>query len=170
MTTLEGYDQIINTCKDIFLKKVYDYGLSWKWLRPRSLTDQIFIKALRIRNIENGVKRIDDNICDEYIGIVNYCVIVLLQLFEKINLENIEEYYDKYIDIARDLMLAKNRDYGEAWKNMRTSSYTDFILCKVQRIKQIEDNNGKTLISEGFETNYFDILNYAVFALMKTNN
>lgn len=167
--TIDKYNDIVSVCKDIFVKKTKDYGLSWKISRPTSLTDQIYIKALRIRNIEKSQSQnIQDTVYDEYIGIVNYCVITLIILNEKvINMENIQQLYDTYIDVARLLMLDKNKDYGEAWKYMRVSSYTDFILIKLERIKQMEDNQGKTLISEGIDANYLDILNYAIFALIK---
>lgn len=172
--TSQQYDQVINVCRDIFTKKMKDYGIAWRILRPSSMTDQIYIKAQRIRSIEQkGVSKIDEGVRAEYIGIVNYCIMALIQL-EKGTSENddlTEEetlgLYLAYFNEAKNLMMAKNHDYDEAWRNMRMSSYTDLILMKLKRTKQIEDNLGKTLISEGIDANYLDMINYAVFALIK---
>ena len=170
---IEQYNFAIDKCKDIFKKKTIDYGTAWRILRTSSLTDQIFIKANRIRTIqENGQSKINEGVEDEFIGIINYCVMALIQLHLKddVRLElNSEETVNLYIDFvnnARDLMEQKNHDYGEAWRDMRVSSLTDLILMKILRVKQIENNSGKTLISEGIDANYYDMLNYAVFALI----
>jgi hypothetical protein len=172
--TGKQFDSIIGTCKEIFIAKMKDYGSSWRVLRPSSLTDQIYIKANRIRSIEGkGIRKIDEGIRTEYIGIINYSVIAMIQMeldTEKdhdLGIQEAERLYDKYISIAKNLMLDKNHDYGEAWRNMRLSSLTDIILMKLKRIKQIEDNAGKTFVSEGVDSNYFDIINYSVFALIK---
>ncbi|MBL7971054.1 MAG: DUF1599 domain-containing protein [Prolixibacteraceae bacterium] len=172
--TSQQYDQVINVCRDIFTKKMKDYGIAWRILRPSSMTDQIYIKAQRIRSIEQkGVSKIDEGVRAEYIGIVNYCIMALIQL-EKGTSENDDlteeetlSLYLAYFNEAKNLMMAKNHDYDEAWRNMRMSSYTDLILMKLKRTKQIEDNLGKTLISEGIDANYLDMINYAVFALIK---
>ncbi len=172
--TSQQYDAAISQCKDIFLKKMKDYGTAWRNLRPTSLTDQIFIKAQRIKSIEEkGTQKINDGIKGEYIGIINYCVIGLIQL----ELENdtridlpyneVASLYEKNINATKQLMLDKNHDYGEAWRDMRVSSLTDLILMKIFRVKQIEDNKGKTIISEGVDANYMDMINYSVFALIK---
>jgi len=172
--TIEQYDNVINICSDLFFKKLKDYGTAWRILRSPSVTDQIYIKAQRIMSIETkGVSKVDDNIRSEYIGIVNYSIIGLIQLdlgnSEDINLlqEDTEKLYFKYAEEAKKLMLDKNHDYDEAWRSMRMSSYTDLILMKLFRTKQIEDNMGKTIISEGISSNYLDIINYAIFALIK---
>ena len=172
--TSEQYDKAINTCKDIFQKKTSDYGTAWRILRTSSLTDQIFIKANRIRTLQvNGTSKIDEGVEPEFIGIINYCIManVQLELEGNDNLElSLEEtmaHYDKQAKMAKELMEMKNHDYGEAWRDMRVSSLTDLILMKLLRVKQIEDNNGETLISEGIDANYFDMINYAVFALIK---
>lgn len=171
------FDTVINRCKDIFLKKMKDYGTAWRILRVSSVTDQIFIKAQRIRSVEEkGVQRVEEGIDTEFIGIINYCLIALIQLEMGIenNLEMQENevinHFDKHVMEAKRLMENKNHDYGEAWRDMRTSSMTDLILMKLLRIKQIEDNKGETLISEGIAANYYDIINYAVFALIKISN
>jgi hypothetical protein len=172
--TSEEYDSIIKICTDIFTKKMKDYGSAWRILRTTSLTDQIFIKAKRIRSIEEkGVSKVDEGIRSEYIAIVNYCIMALVQLELGYN-ENTELPYDECIDLynqhfyaSKSLMENKNHDYDEAWRDMRLSSLTDLILMKLLRTKQIEDNDGKTLISEGIDANYADMLNYAVFALIK---
>lgn len=176
-TTFTQYDAVVARCKDIFLKKMKDYGTAWRNLRPRSLTDQIFIKAQRIKSIEEkGTQKVGDDIAGEYIGIVNYCLIALMQLDltsdPRMDLpyEEVEPLYCKYIDQTRDLMEAKNHDYGEAWRDMRISSLTDLILMKIFRVKQIEDNQGQTIISEGVDANYMDMINYAVFALIRLNS
>jgi hypothetical protein len=172
--TNQQFEEIITSCKKVFMAKMKDYGSSWRILRPSSLTDQIYIKANRIRSIEEkGTRKIDEGIRPEYMGIVNYSVIALIQIEldpEKdidLPVDKAEKLYDKYAGKARDLMFDKNHDYGEAWRNMRLSSLTDIILMKLKRIKQIEDNEGKTFISEGVDSNYYDIINYSVFALIK---
>lgn len=172
--TLEQYDDIVKNCKDIFVKKTKDYGTAWRILRPSSLTDQLFIKAKRIRSIEEKQEqRVDDSIEAEFIGLVNYSVMALLQLNlpENTPLElaadEAAQLYSLQIIQTRQLMMNKNHDYGEVWREMRVSSMTDLILMKLLRVKQIEDNDGKTLISEGLEANYMDIINYAIFALIK---
>lgn len=172
--TLQQYDRNVAKCKDVFLKKTKDYGTAWRILRPTSLTDQIFIKASRIRSLEElKEQKVDEAVDTEYIGLVNYCIMALIQLElpedKGLELEHteVEKLYDKQMLLARDLMMAKNHDYGEAWREMRISSLTDLILMKLLRIKQIEDNKGKTLISEGLEANFQDIINYALFALIR---
>lgn len=172
--TLEQYDDIIANCKDIYMKKVKDYGTSWRMLRPRSLTDQIFIKAKRIRNIEEmASQKIEEGIDSELMGIINYSLIALIQLELKdyVDMElspaESERLYDQQVETTRSLMLQKNHDYGEAWRDLRNTSFTDLILMKLMRLKQIEDNQGVTLISEGPDANYQDIINYAIFALIK---
>lgn len=171
--TEEQYTKVIDVCRDIFAKKTKDYGTAWRILRPSSLTDQIFIKAQRIRTIQvTGENRVGENIEDEFVAIINYCIMAIIQLVET-ELEDLElkpevaqALYDSYAKKAQELMMKKNHDYGEAWRDMRVSSLTDLILMKVLRVKQIEDNNGSTLISEGIDANYFDMLNYSVFALI----
>ncbi len=171
-TSLE-YTNIINVCREIFTKKTKDYGTAWRILRPSSLTDQIFIKAQRIRTIqETGENRVGESVFDEFVAIVNYCIMALIQVRES-DLNDLEldkdlaiSLYEKYATEAYELMLKKNHDYGEAWRDMRVSSLTDLILMKILRVKQIEDNNGTTLISEGIDANYFDMLNYSVFAMI----
>jgi hypothetical protein len=161
-------------CRDIFTKKMKDYGASWRILRQQSVTDQIFIKANRIRSIEiKGVSKVDEGIRSELIAIVNYGIIGLIQLelgfsdSDDLSYESGLELYTKYMQQTKELMMAKNHDYDEAWRTMRMQSYTDLILQKIYRTKQIEDNQGKTLISEGIDANYFDMINYAVFGLIK---
>ena len=156
------------------MKKTIDYGTAWRILRTSSITDQIFIKASRIRSIEEkGISRIDEPVQDEYIGIVNYCVMALVQLEmnseDGLDLEvsEAEVLYDKWVEVSKELMEDKNHDYGEAWRDMRVSSMTDLILMKLLRVKQIEENEGQTIISEGLDANYLDIINYAIFALIK---
>ena len=168
------YDAVVKQCKDIFLKKMKDYGTAWRILRTTSLTDQIFIKANRIRSIEEkGNQKVDDDIKGEYIGIINYCVIALIQQdLEKdtrieIPYEEVASLYEKHLSATKKLMEDKNHDYGEAWRDMRVSSLTDLILMKILRVKQIEDNKGKTLISEGTDANYMDMINYSVFAMIR---
>lgn len=172
--TIDQYNEAVEACRDIFLKKMKDYGSAWRILRVSSITDQIFIKAQRIRSIEDkGKQRVEEGVRSEYIGIVNYAVIALIQLVlkEDEGMELLPEkgikYYDHHISEARSLMENKNHDYGEVWRKMRVSSLTDLILMKLLRVKQIEDNKGATLISEGIEANYHDIINYAVFALIR---
>ena len=175
--TSQQYNEVIAMCKDIFLKKMEDYGSAWRILRTTSLTDQIYIKANRIRSIEEkGMKKVDEGIKPEFIGIINYSIMALIQLelgiSEEIELEKarIIELYEKYFYDTKSLMEDKNHDYGEAWRNMRISSLTDIILMKLLRIKQIEDNEGKTFVSEGVDANYNDIINYSVFAMIKLND
>tara|TARA_B100000902_G_C27133899_1_gene825072 strand:- start:340 stop:876 length:537 start_codon:yes stop_codon:yes gene_type:complete len=173
--TIVEYDSIIKKCEDIFAKKMKDYGSAWRILRISSLTDQIFIKAQRIRSIEQkGEQKVEDGVSNEFVGIVNYAIIGLIQLDLGVSELASEMDYDeamtsftKQANIAKKLMIAKNHDYGEAWREMRVSSLTDLILQKISRVKQIEDNKGETLISEGVDANYLDMLNYAVFALIK---
>ena len=172
--TLRQYDAELAKCKEIFLKKTKDYGTSWRILRPSSLTDQMFIKAGRIRSIqETGENRVGESVEDAFMALVNYGIITLIQLTltkkdpMELEFDKTEVLYNKYADETRELMMAKNHDYGEAWRDMRISSLTDLILMKILRIKQIEDNKGKTLISEGTKGNYQDIVNYALFALIK---
>lgn len=172
--TSSQYETAITDCKDIFIKKMKDYGSAWRILRTSSITDQIFIKAQRIRNIEDkGTQKISENIRSEYIGIVNYSIIGLIQLGLKndnrmdLPMDEVSKLFDRYATEARNLMEDKNHDYGEAWRDMRISSLTDLILMKLLRIKQIEDNKGETVISEGIDANFHDMINYAVFALIK---
>ena len=175
--TILEYDSIIKKCEDIFAKKMKDYGSAWRILRISSLTDQIFIKAQRIRSIESkGTQKIDEGVINEFIGIVNYSVIGLIQIElgvseqpEDLENEKVMNLFNKHVLASKDLMVNKNHDYGEAWRDMRVSSLTDLILQKLLRVKQIEDNDGSTLISEGIDANYLDMLNYAVFALIKLN-
>lgn len=173
-TTAE-YNLVIKQCKELFLKKARDYGTAWRILRLSSITDQIFIKAQRIRTLEiTGISKVDEGITSEFVGIVNYCVIALLQIEHgndetAIDIEELEKKYDDKVKDTYELMMAKNHDYGEAWRDMRPSSLTDLILMKILRVKQIEDNKGETLASEGVSANYQDMLNYAVFALIKLN-
>lgn len=172
--TLDQYDDAFGKCRDIFNKKTSDYGTAWRILRPKSLTDQIFIKAQRIRTIEEtGENKVGEDVGDEYVGIVNYCIMALIQL-ELGSKEDMElpvarasELYETKATQARELMIKKNHDYGEAWRDMRVSSLTDLILMKILRIRQIEDNRGKTIISEGIDANYLDMINYALFALIR---
>lgn len=172
--TASQFDEAIDFCSDIFFKKYKDYGSAWRIMRPESVTDQIYIKAQRIRSIdEKGESKVNEGIVPEFVGIVNYGIIGLIQLelnaSEEIDLpENeVKSLYAKYAKAAKDLMLLKNHDYGEAWRSMRIGSYTDLILMKIHRTKQIEDNKGQTIISEGIDANYFDMINYSVFALIK---
>jgi hypothetical protein len=172
--TSQEYDKVIAVCKSLFIKKTKDYGTAWRILRPASITDQIFIKAQRIRTLEEKkVSKVGEDITSEYIGIVNYCVIAMLQLeltaddANEMEVQVVENLFDKCVNETKDLMFAKNHDYGEAWRDMRISSLTDLILMKIFRVKQIEDNRGQTVVSEGIKANYQDMLNYAVFALIK---
>ena len=172
--TAQEYDIIIDTCRDIFLKKMHDYGTAWRILRTTSITDQIFIKAKRIRTLEEKrVCKINEGVVPEFIGIINYSIMGLIQLElgpgedTHAGQEKIVSLYKDYFQKAKMLMMDKNHDYGEAWRNMRISSYTDLILMKINRTKQIEDNQGNTLISEGIDANYYDMINYAVFALIR---
>jgi len=168
------FDHVINVCKEIFEKKMRDYGTAWRILRSSSMTDQIFIKAQRIRSIETkGTSKIDEGIRSEFIGIINYAAMGIIQLElgpadqpEMDHEKALALYFEKII-AAKNLMGDKNHDYDEAWRKMRISSFTDLILMKLHRTKQIEDNNGKTIISEGIDANYMDIINYAIFAMIK---
>lgn len=174
--TIIQYENAFAKCKDVFTKKTKDYGTSWRILRARSITDQIYIKAKRIRTIdETGENKVGDSIASEFVGCVNYGIIGIIQL----NLHHQKEIaielkeadaialYDEQYNIIKNLFIAKNHDYGEAWRDMRITSFTDLILSKLHRIKQIEENKGATIISEGIDANYMDIVNYAIFALIK---
>lgn len=173
--TLAQYDEQLEICQDIFVKKSHDYGTSWRIMRPKSITDQLFIKAQRIRTLEEkGISKVGDGIETEFQALVNYGLMALIQI------SNIPDYVDlsadeakqMYLEVAhevRQIMIAKNHDYGEAWRDMRISSFTDLILSKILRIKQIEDNRGKTVVSEGLEGHYTDIVNYSLFALIRMN-
>jgi hypothetical protein len=172
--TSRQFEQAMALCKEVFINKMKDYGSSWRVLRTSSLTDQIYIKANRIRSIEQkGINKVEEGIRPEFIGIVNYSVMALVQIElgteGKLEIDQDEalSLYDRHIRSARELMEDKNHDYDEAWRNMRVSSYTDIILMKLMRIKQIEDRAGETLVSEGVDANYRDIINYALFALIK---
>ena len=172
--TSAQYDQAIQKCVDLFKKKTHDYGTAWRILRPSSLTDQIFIKAQRIRTIEEkGESKVGEGIEDEFVGIINYSLMALIQLELpsdaplELQAENAIALYTEQAQITKELMLNKNHDYGEAWREMRVSSFTDLILMKILRIKQIEDNSGKTLVSEGIDSGFRDMINYAVFALIQ---
>jgi hypothetical protein len=174
--TSQEYDAVIAVCKSLFIKKTNDYGTAWRILRPQSITDQLFIKAQRIRTLEEKkVSKIDESITSEYIAIVNYCVIAMMQLQltetdpYELDSDVVENLFDGHVRTTKQLMMDKNHDYGEAWRDMRISSLTDLILMKILRVKQIEDNQGATLASEGVHANYQDMLNYAVFALIKLN-
>jgi hypothetical protein len=171
--TSKQYDAVIDNCKSLFLKKMSDYGSAWRILRLPSLTDQIFIKAQRIRGLQqNDVQKVDEGQESEFIGIINYCIMALIQLEKGVveqpdmTTEEATTLYEKHVDITKKLMEDKNHDYGEAWRDMRVSSLTDLILQKLLRVKQIEDNKGVTLVSEGIDANYQDMINYAVFALI----
>jgi len=174
--TEQEYNQVVSACKTLFEKKTSDYGTAWRILRLSSLTDQIFIKAQRIRSIqEKGTQQVDDPVTEEFVGIINYCIIAQIQLElqhntqMELNFQDLEPLYDKVVTDTSDLLKNKNHDYGEAWRDMRVSSMTDIILMKLLRVKQIEDNAGKTLVSEGIRANYQDMMNYAVFCLIKLN-
>ena len=171
--TSKQYDAVILQCRTLFTSKMKDYGSAWRILRLPSLTDQIFIKAQRIRQLqENEVKKVDEDEIPEFVGIVNYSLMALIQLEKGVadepdmNVEEATQLFDKHVQITKSLMEDKNHDYGEAWREMRVSSLTDLILQKLLRVKQIEDNQGKTLVSEGIDANYQDMINYAVFALI----
>jgi hypothetical protein len=178
-TTNGQYDLVIAQCKNIFLKKTSDYGTAWRVLRPISITDQLYIKAQRIRTIQEKkqqkIENIGDDIPAEFMGIINYSVIGLIQLNlpadapEELSVEEISHLYDEKIALARDLMQEKNHDYGEAWRNMTQESLTDLVLMKLQRMRQIISNEGKTIMSEGLDANFTDIINYAAFALILIN-
>ena len=174
--TSNQYDLVVEQCRNLFTKKMSDYGSAWRILRLPSLTDQIFIKAQRIRQLqENDVRKVDEDEKSEFIGIINYSIMALIQselgVVENPDLSSEEatELYDKHIMITKELMENKNHDYGEAWRDMRVSSLTDLIIQKLLRVKQIEDNKGKTLVSEGIDANYQDMINYAVFAVIHLN-
>ena len=171
--TSQEFDTVVGICRTLFINKMTDYGSAWRILRLPSLTDQIFIKAQRIRSLqENDVRKVDEDETGEFIGIINYSIMALIQLElgvvdqPDLNVEKATELYDAKVKLTKDLMEAKNHDYGEAWREMRVSSLTDLILQKLLRVKQIEDNKAKTFVSEGIEANYQDMLNYAVFALI----
>ena len=168
------FEHIIAKCRSLFEKKLKDYGASWRIMRPKSVTDQIFIKAKRIRSIEEiGTSKIDENIDSEFIAIVNYGIIGLIQLelghTDTVDIDSGEalRLYDKHMQQTKELMFAKNHDYGEAWRSMRISSYTDLILMKIYRTKEIENNKGQTIVSEGIDANYMDMVNYSIFGLIK---
>lgn len=172
--TATEFDDVIAVCRSLFLKKTKDYGTAWRILRPSSITDQIFIKAQRIRTLEEKkVSLVGEGITSEYIGIINYCVIAMMQLEltakdpTEMPFDVVQNLFETKVQETKDLMFAKNHDYGEAWRDMRISSLTDLILMKIFRVKQIEDNEGQTLASEGVNANYQDMLNYSVFALIK---
>ncbi|MCR9182108.1 MAG: DUF1599 domain-containing protein [Flavobacteriaceae bacterium] len=171
--TEKQYDEVIATCRGLFINKMKDYGSAWRILRLPSLTDQIFIKAQRIRSLQqNEVRKVNEDESSEFIGIINYSVMALIQLEKGVveqpdlDVEEATARYDEKITETKNLMLNKNHDYGEAWRDMRVSSLTDLIIQKLLRVKQIEDNQGKTLVSEGIDANYQDMINYAVFALI----
>lgn len=172
--TSEQFDQAIAICRELYINKFKDYGTAWRIMRAKSLTDQIFIKAQRIRTLEEtGETKVGEGIVPEFIGIVNYGIMSLIQLEAgkelpvELNEKQATELYDRFAKAAKELMMNKNHDYGEAWRAMRVSSYTDLILMKIHRTKQIEDNNGSTVVSEGIDANYFDMINYSIFALIK---
>ena len=173
MTTNEQYDSAISAAEEIFLQKTRDYGTSWRVYRTISVADQIYIKAKRIRTIqENGVQKIGDDVVSEFRGILNYGIIGLIQLdihddeLEDLAVDTVNQLYNEKISIAKKLMIDKNHDYGEAWREMSQESFVDLILAKILRIKQILLNEGKTIVSEGIDANYYDIINYAVFGLI----
>jgi hypothetical protein len=174
--TINQYNREISKCRQLFESKNKDYGTSWRILRPMSITDQIMIKALRIRSIEETKEnKVGESIEDEFIGIYNYSIIGLMQLKywnnpTEFSFDEIMRFYDEELEATKQLMLKKNHDYGEAWREMRVSSFTDLILMKINRTKQIEDNKGQTLVSEGIDANYKDMMNYAIFALITLNN
>ncbi|ATS06214.1 hypothetical protein CS387_03990 [Porphyromonas gingivalis] len=174
--TVEQFEHVIDICREVFQKKLHDYGASWRVMRPSSLTDQLYIKANRIRNIQmKGLSKVDEGVESEFIGVVNYGVIALIQLelgvadTPKMETEEALRLYDLKVREAMSLMLDKNHDYGEAWRQMRVSSFADLILTKVFRTKEIEDLGGDTYISEGVDANYMDMINYAIFALIQLN-
>ena len=171
--TSKQYDAVIEKCRSLYINKLKDYGSAWRILRLPSLTDQIFIKAQRIRQLQqNATRKVDEGEVSEFMGIVNYSVMALIQLEKGIaeqpdlSAEEAINLYDRHVAITKNLMEDKNHDYGEAWRDMRVSSLTDLILQKLLRVKQIEDNKGKTIVSEGIDANYQDMINYAVFALI----
>ena len=172
-TTSQEYDKVIAICRQLYNNKMKDYGIAWRILRLPSITDQIFIKAQRIRSLQqNKVRKVDEDETGEFIGIINYSIMALIQLDlgvveqPDLDVEKAIQLYDEKVSLTKSLMEDKNHDYGEAWREMRVSSLTDLILQKLLRVKQIEDNKGKTLVSEGIDANYQDMINYAVFALI----
>ena len=174
--TSKQYDAIIQKSRSLFINKMKDYGSAWRILRLPSLTDQIFIKAQRIRSLQqNSIRKVDEGESSEFIGIINYCIMALIQLDQGVveqpdlAVEEAIKLYDEKVSLTKQLMMDKNHDYGEAWRDMRVSSLTDLILQKLLRVKQIEDNSGKTIVSEGIDANYQDMINYAVFALIHLN-
>ena len=174
--TSKEYDAVVQVCQDLFSKKMKDYGCAWRILRLPSLTDQIFIKAQRIRGLQqNAIQKVDEGAASEFVGIINYCVMALIQIEKGVveqpdlSFEEAVLQYAEKIAVTKQLMMDKNHDYGEAWRDMRVSSLTDLILQKLLRVKQIEDNAGHTLVSEGIDANYQDMINYAVFALIHLN-
>ena len=174
LTTQQQFEQVMANCRELFCKKLHDYGTAWRIMRPESLTDQIFIKADRIRSIQmKGKAMVDEGIVPEFVAIVNYAIIALIQLEHgaaqeaDFTEEQAQAAYDKYAKECLELMLRKNHDYDEAWRSMRVSSYTDLILMKLNRTKQIEEHEGKTIISEGIDANYLDMINYSVFGIIK---
>lgn len=176
LNTSNQYDSVVEQCRNLFTKKMSDYGSAWRILRLPSLTDQIFIKAQRIRQLqENDIRKVDEGEKSEFIGIINYSVMALIQLElgvvenPDLSSEEATELYNKHMAVTKELMENKNHDYGEAWRDMRVSSLTDLIIQKLLRVKQIEDNEGKTLVSEGIDANYQDMINYAVFAMIHLN-
>jgi len=171
--TSQQYDAVIETCRTLFINKMTDYGSAWRILRLPSLTDQIFIKAQRTRSLQqNSVRKVDEGEASEFIGIINYSIMALIQLEKGVveqpdlKVEEATRLYDEKVGLTKQLMMDKNHDYGEAWRDMRVSSLTDLILQKLLRVKQIEDNSGKTIVSEGIDANYQDMINYAVFAMI----
>ena len=174
--TSKQYDEIIKKSRSLFINKMKDYGCAWRILRLPSLTDQIFIKAQRIRSLQkNRIRKVDEGEASEFIGVINYCIMALIQLDKGVveqpdlSVEEATKLYDEKVNLTKQLMMDKNHDYGEAWRDMRVSSLTDLILQKLLRVKQIEDNLGKTIVSEGIDANYQDMINYAVFALILLN-
>jgi hypothetical protein len=175
--TAQEYRDVIARCKSLFENKTRDYGTAWRILRLPSITDQIYIKAQRIRSIqEKGTQKVEDPIKDEFVGIINYCVMALMQAELRdasdveMSFDQLEPLYDRIVNETFDLLQNKNHDYGEAWRGMRVSSITDIILMKLLRVKQIEDNKGRTLVSEGVKANYQDMINYSVFAMILLND
>jgi len=175
--TSKEYDAIVNNCKELFLNKMKDYGCAWRILRLPSLTDQVFIKAQRIRGLQQNKKqKINEDASSEFIGIINYCIMALIQIEKGVvdqpdmSFESVLSDYERMVEKTKQLMMDKNHDYGEAWRDMRVSSLTDLILQKLLRVKQIENNSGQTLVSEGIDANYQDMINYAVFALIHLKN
>lgn len=176
LNTSQQYDAVIETCRTLFINKMTDYGSAWRILRLPSLTDQIFIKAQRIRGLQqNSVRKVEEGEASEFIGIINYCVMALIQLEKGVvetpdlKVDQATKLYDEKVALTKQLMMDKNHDYGEAWRDMRVSSLTGLILQKLLRVKQIEDNSGKTIVSEGIDANYQDMINYAVFAMIHLN-